>query len=186
MHERKPASYRLSEECRQQIRQIAERLGIRDAGAVELAVRFFLSWVQPARGVDASFLNESLAPVSRASSATSFTKNWNHSVRFGVRPLDFRDHIAVRARISCMSRMSPLASRRGDRRRPHRLHPRHRPLPDARRRPPNWSPTSGSCRLRRPAALTAAWDCTGSPDFPAHYLSYLKLPVAPRDARGTT
>jgi hypothetical protein len=57
--------------------------------------------VQPAHGclvpsaarVDASFLNESLAPVSRASSATSFTKNWNHSVRSGVRPLDFRDHI---------------------------------------------------------------------------------------------
>ena len=46
--------------------------------------------------VDASFLNESLAAVSRASSATSFTKDWNYSVRFGVRPLDFRDHIAVR------------------------------------------------------------------------------------------
>jgi hypothetical protein len=55
-------------------------------------------WVQPARGVDARFLNESLASVSRASSATSFTKNWNHSVRSGVRPLDFRDHIAVRRR----------------------------------------------------------------------------------------
>lgn len=51
--------------------------------------------VQPAL-VDASFLNESLASVSRASSATSFTKNWNYSVRFGVRPLDFRDHIEVR------------------------------------------------------------------------------------------
>ncbi len=50
--------------------------------------------VQPQ--VDASFQNESLAAVSRSSSATSFTKNWNHSVRFGVRPLDFRDHIAVR------------------------------------------------------------------------------------------
>jgi hypothetical protein len=51
--------------------------------------------VQPACEVDASFLNESLAAVSRASSATSFTKNWNHSVRSGVRPLDFRDHIPV-------------------------------------------------------------------------------------------
>src|SRR6516164_10611489 len=36
--------------------------------------------VQPSRQVDARFLNESLAPVSRASSTTSFTKNWNHSV----------------------------------------------------------------------------------------------------------
>ena len=52
--------------------------------------------VQPSRQVDARFLNESLAPVSRASSTTSFTKNWNHSVPSGVRPLDFRDHIAVR------------------------------------------------------------------------------------------
>ena len=48
--------------------------------------------VQPQ--VDARFQNESLASVSRASSTTSFTKNWNYSVRFGVRPLDFRDHIA--------------------------------------------------------------------------------------------
>src|SRR5438128_2231341 len=46
--------------------------------------------------VDASFQNESLVTVSRASSAMSFTTNWNDSVRFGVRPLDFRDHIAVR------------------------------------------------------------------------------------------
>ena len=52
--------------------------------------------VQPAREVDARFLNKSLAPVSRASSATSFTENWNHSVPSGVRPLDFRDHIPVR------------------------------------------------------------------------------------------
>ena len=52
--------------------------------------------VQPACEVDARFLNQSLAPVSRASGAMSFKKNWNHSVRFGVRPLDFRDHIAVR------------------------------------------------------------------------------------------
>jgi|SRR5215471_7884225 len=52
--------------------------------------------VQPARGVDTSIPNESLAPVSRASSAMSFTKNWNHSVPSAVRPLDFRDHIAVR------------------------------------------------------------------------------------------
>ena len=42
--------------------------------------------VQPARPVDARFLNESLAPVSRASSAMSFTKNWNHSVPSAVRP----------------------------------------------------------------------------------------------------
>jgi hypothetical protein len=40
-------------------------------------------------------LNESLAAVSRASSATSSTKNCNHSVRSGVRPLDIRDHIPV-------------------------------------------------------------------------------------------
>src|SRR6516165_12049004 len=44
--------------------------------------------VQPAREVDASFLNESLAPVSRASSPTTCKKNWKHSVRFGVCPLD--------------------------------------------------------------------------------------------------
>ena len=51
--------------------------------------------VRPTGEVDARLLNESLAPVSRASSATSFTKNWNHSVPSGVRPLDFRDHISV-------------------------------------------------------------------------------------------
>ena len=51
--------------------------------------------VQPARGVDTSILNESLAPVSRASSATSSEKNWIIQSRSGVRPLDFRDHIAV-------------------------------------------------------------------------------------------
>jgi len=57
--------------------------------------------VQPARGclvspagrVDARFLNEPLAAVSRASSAISFTENWIDSVPSGVRPLDFRDHI---------------------------------------------------------------------------------------------
>jgi hypothetical protein len=42
MPERKPTSYRLSEACRQDLRQIAERLGIRDAGAIELAVRYFV------------------------------------------------------------------------------------------------------------------------------------------------
>src|SRR5712692_5689893 len=52
--------------------------------------------VQPAREVDARFLNESLAPVSRASSATTFEKNWIIQSPSGVRPLDFRDHIAVR------------------------------------------------------------------------------------------
>jgi hypothetical protein len=52
--------------------------------------------VRSARRVDTRFLNESLAAVSRASSAMSFTKNWNHSVPSAVRPLDFRDHIAVR------------------------------------------------------------------------------------------
>ena len=49
--------------------------------------------VQPQ--VDAKIPNRSLAHVSRSSSAKRFTKNWNHSVRSGVRPLDFRDHIAV-------------------------------------------------------------------------------------------
>ena len=52
--------------------------------------------VQPAREVDARFLNESLAPVSRASSATTFEKNWIIQSPSGVRPLDFRDHIPVR------------------------------------------------------------------------------------------
>ena len=40
--ERKTTSFRLSDECREDIRQIAETLGIRDAGAVELAVRYFV------------------------------------------------------------------------------------------------------------------------------------------------
>ncbi|SRR6266849_5480892 len=52
--------------------------------------------VQPPREVDARFLNESLAPVSRASSATTFEKNWIIQSPSGVRPLDFRDHIPVR------------------------------------------------------------------------------------------
>jgi len=52
--------------------------------------------VQPARGVDARIPNESLAPVSRASSATRSEKNWIIQSRSGVRPLDFRDHIPVR------------------------------------------------------------------------------------------
>ena len=42
MPQRKPTSYRLSEECRQELRQIANKLGIRDAGAIEVAVRFFV------------------------------------------------------------------------------------------------------------------------------------------------
>ena len=53
-------------------------------------------WVQPARGVDARFLNESLASVSRASSSNGHEKNWIIQSPSGVRPLDFRDHIAVR------------------------------------------------------------------------------------------
>ena len=56
--------------------------------------------VQPAREVDARFLNESLAPVSRASSATCREKNWIIQSPSGVRPLDFRDHIAVRPRVA--------------------------------------------------------------------------------------
>ena len=51
--------------------------------------------VQPAREVDARFLNESLAPVSRASSAMCREKNWIIQSPSGVRPLDFRDHIPV-------------------------------------------------------------------------------------------
>jgi len=42
MREMKPSSFRLSAECRGAIRHIAETLGIRDAGAIEVAVRFFL------------------------------------------------------------------------------------------------------------------------------------------------
>src|SRR5260370_8884535 len=52
--------------------------------------------VQPALEVDASFLNESLAPVRRASSCNEHEKNWIIQSRFAVRPLDFRDHIPVR------------------------------------------------------------------------------------------
>src|SRR6516165_3523618 len=74
--------------------------------------------VQPARGclvspagrVDASFLNESLAPVSRASSAKSFTENWIYSVPSGVRPLGFRDHIPVR-RLTTPSRRTSSKKR---------------------------------------------------------------------------
>ena len=39
MAERNPTSFRLSPECRQFIRQIGERLGIKDAAVVEIAVR---------------------------------------------------------------------------------------------------------------------------------------------------
>jgi len=52
--------------------------------------------VQPALEVDARFRNESLAPVSRASSATRSEKNWIIQSRSGVCPLDIRDHIPVR------------------------------------------------------------------------------------------
>jgi len=65
--------------------------------------------VQPAHEVDARILNESLAPVSRASSAMSFTKNWIHSVPSGVRPLDFRDHIAVSRRARAITLKSKFA-----------------------------------------------------------------------------
>jgi len=47
---------------------------------VDLHARTLSCLVQPAREVDARLLNESLASVRRASSATRFTKNWNHSV----------------------------------------------------------------------------------------------------------
>ena len=53
--------------------------------------------VQPARGVDASLPNELPAAVGRASSNHE-QKNWIIQCRSGVRPLDFRDHIAVRLR----------------------------------------------------------------------------------------
>jgi hypothetical protein len=52
--------------------------------------------VQPSREVDARVLNESLTPVSRASSAMCRRKNWIIQSPSGVRPLDFRDHIPVR------------------------------------------------------------------------------------------
>lgn len=45
--------------------------------------------VQPAPEVDASHRNESLAPVSRASSAMCREKNWIIQSPSGVRPLDF-------------------------------------------------------------------------------------------------
>ena len=48
----------------------------------------YSSLVQPA-WVDASFLNESLAPVSRASSATSLGKNWIIQSRPGCALLTF-------------------------------------------------------------------------------------------------
>src|SRR5262249_3534222 len=72
--------------------------------------------VQPALEVDARFLNESLAPVSRASSAMSFTKNWNYSVPSAVRPLDFRDHIAVQP-LTGIGNTQPLRRRVSFRRR---------------------------------------------------------------------
>jgi len=50
--------------------------------------------VQPAWD-DTSFLNQSLASVSRASSATRYEKNWIIQSPSGVRSLDFRDHIPV-------------------------------------------------------------------------------------------
>src|SRR6516162_8589311 len=71
--------------------------------------------VQPARGVDARFRNESLAPVSRASSAMSFTKNWNHSVPSALGPLDFRDPIAVRPDSSAAGGPRRLAGQPGRR-----------------------------------------------------------------------
>jgi hypothetical protein len=52
--------------------------------------------VQPVREVDARIRNESLAPVSRASSAMCNEKNWIIQSPSGVRSLDFRDHIPVR------------------------------------------------------------------------------------------
>jgi hypothetical protein len=39
MAERPPTSFRLSEECRALLRSIAQRMGIKDAAVVELAVR---------------------------------------------------------------------------------------------------------------------------------------------------
>ena len=54
--------------------------------------------VRPARGVDASFQNEALAAVSRASSSNRDEKAELFQSPSGVRPLDFRDHIDVRRR----------------------------------------------------------------------------------------
>jgi hypothetical protein len=51
--------------------------------------------VRPASRVDASLQNELLAPVSRASSSAQDEKTEIIQSTFGVRPLDFRDHIAV-------------------------------------------------------------------------------------------
>ena len=65
--------------------------------------------VQPQ--VDARIPNESLAPVSRASSATSFTENWIHSVPSGVRPLDFRDHIPVRGLLRSVDSVPVMGGR---------------------------------------------------------------------------
>jgi hypothetical protein len=51
--------------------------------------------VRPAHKVDASFRNELLAPVSRASSSEQDEKTGIIQSASGVRPLDFRDHIDV-------------------------------------------------------------------------------------------
>ena len=51
--------------------------------------------VQPAHEVDASFQNELLAPVSRASSSEQDEKTGIIQSASEVRPLDFRDHIDV-------------------------------------------------------------------------------------------
>jgi hypothetical protein len=39
MTERPPTSFRLSPECRELLRRIGERLGIRDSAVIEIAVR---------------------------------------------------------------------------------------------------------------------------------------------------
>lgn len=39
MSEKAPTSFRLSPECREYIRQIGQRLGIKDAAVIEIAVR---------------------------------------------------------------------------------------------------------------------------------------------------
>lgn len=39
MAERVPTSFRLSEECRRLIRELAEQLGVKDAAVIELAIR---------------------------------------------------------------------------------------------------------------------------------------------------
>src|SRR5437588_10347911 len=51
--------------------------------------------VRPARGVDASLQKQSLVAVSRASSSKIGRTNWIIQSASGVRPLEFRDHIAV-------------------------------------------------------------------------------------------